>query len=183
MRKLVFGLLGLAALAAAYCAYPFWIASTLLHAVATRDRAVLEAYIDFPRVREGLKADFNAQLLKGVLADHGQPGATFGGAIATLIGPQVVETMVDALVTPAGLVQALAGHATMTGEDSGAIERRIRQNVRSARFIAPDTFSIALGEAGEPEENWVHVILSLSGFTWRVTSLRLPESSFPSLHG
>ena len=183
MRKIILGLLGLAVLAAAYCAYPFWVASALMDAVATRDRNALETYIDFPRVREGLKGDFNAQLLKGIAVPRGDPAAALGGAVATLVGPQVVETMVDALVTPAGLLQALAGHAALTGEDSRAIETRIRANVRSARFVAPDRFSIALGAADEPEENWVYVMMSLQGLTWRVTSLRLPEKAFPSLHG
>ncbi len=181
MRKLAAALACLAVLAAAYYAYPFWIASKLAHAVAVRDRDALEAYVDFPRVREGLKADLNAQLLAGALADNTHPGAALGGAIATLLGPKVVETMVDALVTPAGLVTALAGQAAVTGHDANDIEKKIRENVRSAGFIAVDRFAIALGDAGEPEDHWARVVLSLSGLTWRVTSLRLPDSAFPQL--
>ena len=181
MRKTAAALLGLAVLAAAYYAYPFWVANKLAHALAVRDRDVLEAYVDFPRVREGLKADLNAQLLKGVGQGTGGPGATLGGALATLIGPNVVETMVDALVTPAGLVQALAGQAAVTGADSNEVEKKIRENVRSAGFTAPDKFSIALGKPGALPDNWVHVIMSFTGLTWRVTALRLAENAYPSL--
>lgn len=93
-------LLGLAALW--YFASPAWTLSRMQAAAKAGDADALLAMVDLPALREDMKAELNAALMKQAANDQkAAAGAAFG---ALLIGP-----MVDAALTPAGIRAAMAG--------------------------------------------------------------------------
>jgi hypothetical protein len=121
-RKTVFvlgGTLGLV-LILFYFASPYWTLYQLKRAVDRNDGVFVADRVDFPQLRESFKGAVMANLAKeaakGEEDDIGALGAAFG---AMMVGP-----MVDALITPEGLIQMMQGRAmdAMPDEDPGTLE-------------------------------------------------------------
>lgn len=121
-RKTVFvlgGTLGLV-LILFYFASPYWTLYQLKRAVDRNDGVFVADRVDFPQLRESFKGAVMANLAKE--ATKGEEdgiealGAAFG---AMMVGP-----MVDALITPEGLIQMMQGRAmdAMPDEDPGTLE-------------------------------------------------------------
>lgn len=93
-------------LAAYLWASPYRFLRALQGAILEGDRARLERMVDFPRVREGLKSQIQAQLLK----EAGQAGEQnpFAG-LAYLLVAGMVDPLVDALISPEGLAALAPG--------------------------------------------------------------------------
>jgi hypothetical protein len=83
-------------------------------AVQRKDHSYVSAHVDFPQLRESLKGTFTAQMAKEVAATDTDGFEAFGAALgAMMIGP-----MIDALVTPEGLI------AMMLGTDPNEVKSR-----------------------------------------------------------
>ena len=65
-------------------------------------RMRFDAYIDYPAVREDLKAEIMAQLISGAQKDK----SGFGG-LGMAIGSAMIGPMIDGMVSPAGMRAAL----------------------------------------------------------------------------
>src|SRR5690606_37805082 len=82
--------------AAWYFLSPGYAMMQLRDAAVAGDKTELEARIDFPRVREGLKADLRARMAAEV-AEGGDRGiAALGGMLAM----GIVDGLIDGFVTP-----------------------------------------------------------------------------------
>src|SRR5690606_32199679 len=105
--KLVLGIA--AGLFVAYvAAAPYLTVYQMKSAAGRRDGEALSEHIEFPSVRQSLKDQMNAAFAKQISKDEAMkdsPFVAFGGAFAGMI----VERMVDAFVTPAGITQLMAG--------------------------------------------------------------------------
>jgi len=85
-----------------YFESPAWTLKGMKDAAQSHDADALNAYIDYPAVRESLKAELMARMMAGAQKDKsgfGALGMAFGSA---MMGP-----MIDALVSPAGMHAAL----------------------------------------------------------------------------
>jgi len=106
MKKTVIavGVLVLTYVAAA----PYITVYQIKAAAKTRNGEQLSEHIDFPSVRERMKSDLKAKFMDNVL--HGNvpnnPLAIFGSAFADTI----INKMVDAYMTPPGIIYMMAGH-------------------------------------------------------------------------
>jgi hypothetical protein len=92
---------------------PFVAAYRLISAIQEKDVEAVEAAIDFPAVRENLKADMNTQMASDLKPGDGfvQLGAMIGGAL--------VSHMVDSYITPQGLI--MLAHAA-SGPKQGPLD-------------------------------------------------------------
>lgn len=101
--------LALLALALAYVVATPWITVYRMKAaIEQHDGAALAAHIDLPSVRQSLKDQINERVqrdLSGNSGTAGNPLATFGTALAGLL----VDKLVDATVTPAGISELMEG--------------------------------------------------------------------------
>lgn len=88
--------------AAWYIASPGWTLHQMKAAADGNDPAALDAYIDYPALREDLKADLTAQ----VMAEARKDQSGFGG-LGAAIGAAFIGPVIDGLVTPAGMRAAL----------------------------------------------------------------------------
>lgn len=105
-RVLLIGVAAAAVLAAATSyASPWWRVHQLHAAVAERDAARVSEFVDFPALRASVKAELMAGMDAGSLAQEARenPFAAFGKAMARA----VIDPVVDALVTPAGVLAML----------------------------------------------------------------------------
>lgn len=95
----VLGLIGL------FTAAPLLSLVRMGNAARNRDVKTFVSYIDFPRVRENLKADLNAQMLEKMTKDPEKN--SIGTGFAAMLGPTVINNMIDAYVTPASVERML----------------------------------------------------------------------------
>jgi hypothetical protein len=156
-------------------AAPYITAHRMKAAAEARDGGALSEHIEFPSVRQSLKDQMNAKVL-GEMAKNDldeTPLATFGAALAGM----VVDRMVDAYVTPAGVTQMMTGekpNPVKAVDPSETPERRPFDDA-SMSYASLNKFVVAVpGEEGE-----VQFVLRRRGFGWMVTEILLPTAPAP----
>lgn len=167
MRRLVLLFL---ILLAAYAGYPYLTLYWLNQALLTDDAQTLARIVDFPRVRDDLKADVKSDVYaKTREAAEKRPilGA-FGEALAKLFAPSLVDNTVDTMVTPEAIL-----------DSPTVVERRKRDEsffdfVAYAFFASPTTFKLDLKDPEKPDSPTVTGIMELSGLRWRLVGVDLP---------
>jgi hypothetical protein len=105
-KKWLIGLALLLVVAAAswYFASPAWTLRQMATAAEAGDAERLGAYVDFPAVRESTKSQLKAQLV-GEMAGRNTQGFE---ALGAMIAMQMIDPMVDAIVTPEAMKTAFA---------------------------------------------------------------------------
>ena len=99
----------LAVLVIAYLAAgPYITVYHLRMAAKERDASALSEYVDFPRVRQSLKDQINARLLNKMASNSDAKDNPFG-VLASAFAGTIVDKMVDAYMTPEGLVGLMSG--------------------------------------------------------------------------
>ncbi|HTI66180.1 MAG TPA: DUF2939 domain-containing protein [Caulobacteraceae bacterium] len=102
-----------------YVLSPFQAFADLAEAGRTGDRGRLEALVDFPAVRDGLKTQLNTRLSTALSSDRALSDGPFG-ALGALLGPTVVDQVVDAAVTPDGVAAIIrSGRAPLSDVTGG----------------------------------------------------------------
>lgn len=85
---------------------PHLAVSGMKSAAEAKDAAKLSRYVNFPALKESLKADFNAKLASEVAKEtDGNLFAVLGAALAAAF----INPMIDALVTPESLAMMMKG--------------------------------------------------------------------------
>jgi hypothetical protein len=92
----------LIALAIWFVLTPYLTLWNMRNAAYNRDATTFCSYIDFPVLRENLKAEINARMLFELNKDEKLKSDLFAG-LATIAGPSIVNNMVDGYVTPAAI--------------------------------------------------------------------------------
>ncbi|GAA6740017.1 DUF2939 domain-containing protein [Thermus oshimai] len=141
----------------AYFAAPYLALRGLAQAVERQDPQALERYVDFPRVREALKADLNAALVK----EMGKTQDPFAG-LGLLFAMGMVNTLADALLTPEGLAALGTGMEPGEAPPEEARKWRLRWEGLGRVFVH------------HPEDPSTGLVMERQGLRWRVVRLRLP---------
>jgi hypothetical protein len=87
---------------------PYWTVHQMRSAAKDRDGEALSEHIDFPSVRQSLKEQVNAMMMKEMSTKaelKENPFAALGMAFASTL----VDKTVDTFVTPAGITQLMSG--------------------------------------------------------------------------
>jgi len=196
-RKLwiIGGAIALTALVIAYFASPLLAFRALAQAAEAGDRDRLERTVDFPAVRASLREQLNARLIGALQRD---PALTEGpfGALGALLGPSIVDQVVNATVTPEGVAAMVrSGRAPLSDLDrpepppppvipqgEGAEPPpppALTQSSRSTRFAYEglDRFkaTIVTSEAPQAPLGWVMERRGL--FAWKLVAIELPPES------
>lgn len=85
-----------------YLASPGWTLHQMKAAADANDADTLNSYIDYPTLREDLKAEVREQMIAEAKKDK----SGFGG-LGVAIGTAVIGPVIDGLITPAGVRAAL----------------------------------------------------------------------------
>lgn len=103
MKKVLLSAVGLAVLAGAYVAYPYYSVNRLGDAVSAGDPEKLQVLVDWDSVRGGLETDLNTLLTGAVTQSVGDsPGRAMGQIVLEVLGPKVIENAVQTYTTPEG---------------------------------------------------------------------------------
>ena len=150
--------------AVGYVAYPFWTLHRIEAAIHDRDVAALEALIDWPARRAGFKSDIKAVMIAAP-ADDGV--ALFG----RLVTGALLDQMIDTYVT-----------ASWLARDEG-VRTRLRERVRQTGFETLTRFGVEMSAPHADFEKPLTIVayLSLVGFEWKLTRVRLPPELLQSM--
>lgn len=183
MKKWLVVIVAVLALAAGWIAAgPFLTIHAIRGAVQEQDTARLSEHVDFPALRANLKLQIDNYVVRRAGPDM---QASLLGAIALRLASGATGGIVDVMATPAGLAAVMEGRnfwhrldGQRTTDDiyTPAPPRDPLEGARY-RFESPSRFTATVSNAdGEP----VVFVLTRSGFTWKVSDVRLPLESSPT---
>jgi hypothetical protein len=145
-----------------YFESPAWTLKGMRDAAQSRDGDALNAYIDYPALRESLKAELMARMMTEAQKDKsglGRIGMAFGSAI---MGP-----MIDGLVSPAGMRAALIAEGQ---QNAGAAASAL--HVPEKPVMVRHGFSEFVVTTKEQPDSGL--IFKRHGLSWKLSGVELP---------
>lgn len=181
MKKwMILPLLALLALLGWIAAGPFMTIHAIGEAIQAQDSAALSRHVDFPLLRQNLRAQVEDALARRMgpdLLDSPLAGVAMGMA------NQAAGGLVDAVATPAGIGAILEGRGLLHRISGGGIDpddayahRPPPDPLRDARyrFESPSRFTATVQTAtGSP----VVVVLLRQGLHWKLADIRMPPAT------
>ncbi|WP_011588132.1 MULTISPECIES: DUF2939 domain-containing protein [Alcanivorax] len=155
-------------------AAPFITVYQMKSAAENYDGEALSEHIEFPSVRQSLKDQMNVMFAKQMTEDEemkDNPFAVLGAAFAGVM----VDKMVDAYVTPAGITQLMAGEKPQPGagqgdDSTGSAERNPWEDA-SMSYESFDKFVVKAKGADGGDGKFV---LRRQGIGWKLTEIIIP---------
>jgi hypothetical protein len=176
-RLIVGGVLLLAVAVGVFVLSPWWSLAGLARAAITADKQRLALYVDFPRVRENLRAQFNAQMAASMAEEmQDNPFAALG----TLIGSAVVDKAVEAFVTADGFAHLMQEAMRDNRADTEPTPSQAEVALRLYDKVGLEWLSLSAIKVWLLDENGqtaTTLLLERSGLTWRVVDIELPDLS------
>ena len=175
MKKIIaLGAVLVAVLGGIYFGSAYWATSNLKDAVLSGDSLQIERAVDFPSVRESLKSQMTQALTDKMENDPELADNPFAG-LGMLLAPAIIDTAIDAYVTPEGLAKAMQGKRP--NEESESASEDVAFDYET-EWVDSDLFRVRIldedtGEAGPS------LIFERRGFaTWKLIKLELPPETF-----
>jgi hypothetical protein len=170
MRK---WLIGAILVAAAYIGCPYLTLYWIDHALLTGDEAALESLVDWPSVRQELKADVKLALIEAAQAGLGKNSfaGVFGGALTALLVPTLVDSAVEEWVTPE---KVLNSEVVVKHRQE---QKSFADFVTYTFFTSPTEFRVDLKDPNDADSPTITALMRLTGLRWRVVSIKLPPVS------
>lgn len=185
MKKLLAATAVLAALASVYILSPFVTVWSIREAIRSGDAAYLERKLEWPTVRETLRASLTEYAVGPTPVAAGVTPARPGlwQRIKAGISRRAVDNMVASYVTPEGLPQLFGMRQfyreNISGEAAAAAmlpwhERATGfwSRIKRAVFHTPTKFEIEIADRNDPSRHYIG-LLELRGLEWKLTELRL----------
>lgn len=152
---------------------PYFVLGHIRQAAKRGDRDALAELIDFPALRENLKASLNAHAVKSMSEQGDNPFAGLG----LLLAGAFVDRVVDAYVTPSGIAMLASGQRP-DADDSAAGPGHDRVVKVTQRYRSPSVF-LATVPADSSGETGITFVLHRRGLAWVLTDIRLPTLGDP----
>jgi hypothetical protein len=152
-------------------ASPYITVYQMKSAAERHDGEALSEHIEFPSVRQSLKDQMNAMIMKEMAKDEmkDNPFAALGAAF----GGFMVDKMVEAYVTPTGITGLMAGEQpklTEGGESTGSSARKPLSDA-SMSYESLNKFVVKVkGDNGEE----ARFVLRRRGISWKLTEIIMP---------
>jgi len=137
-------------------ASPYLALGGIRKAILNNNPTVLERYVDFPRVRDSLKAQLNAAMMEEVQKDDTR-FAALGMALAT----NLINSVVDAYVTPEGLASVGTSQEPKKGDLAAIQQWQIKRQGFSRVLIHPK------------DNPYDGLVMERQGMSWKVVRLQI----------
>ncbi|WP_298145806.1 DUF2939 domain-containing protein [uncultured Acinetobacter sp.] len=173
-KKVIAGVVALLIIVLAYIyASPYLVLNTIKKAAQQGDSEKVSAYVDYPSVRQSLKDQMNAHLMKDVVSDKADGWEAFGAMVATTM----VEKVVDSLVSPQGLTLMMQGKdfkdTLQNHQQSGIEQSEDKPKLEySTRYLSMNMFEATLKNLNN--NKMLKVIMERDGLSWKVKKFVLP---------
>jgi hypothetical protein len=145
-----------------YFESPLWTLKGIKDAAQSRDSDALNGYIDYPALRESLKAELMARMMAEAQKDE-----SGFGALGMAIGSAMMGPMIDALVSPAGMRAAL-----LANRQANAAPAASALQVPEKPVIVRRNFSeFVVTSKGQPNGG---LVFKRHGLSWMLSGVELP---------
>lgn len=151
-------------------------------AIKDRDADKINDYIDHAALRQSLKDQFNAMIMKKRIKDAaGDPFTALGVGMASMFA----EKMVDSMFPPAGISMMIGKQTDATQKGNG--EQQTIKDENSQNFLRRASFDyqslsrfVVKIKSEKNEKDEVKLIFARDGISWKLSSVELPTSPFDS---
>lgn len=152
-----------------YVASPGWTLHQMKAAADANDPGALNAYVDYPALREDLKAEVVGQMTAA--ANRDKSGL---GGIGLAIGSAMAGPVIDGLVTPAGMRAAL-----IAKRDQAQVEAAPK--AASALHVPDDPVIVRRGLSeflvASKRRPTSGLVFKRHGLSWQLSGVELPPTS------
>jgi DUF2939 family protein len=145
-----------------YFESPAWTLKGIKDAAQSHDADALNAYIDYPALRDSLKAELMARMMA-----EGQKGTSGFGALGMAFGSAMMGPMIDGLVSPAGIRAAL-----LASRHENAPPAASALHVPEEPVIVRRNFSEFLVTAKDRPNSGL--VFKRHGLSWMLSGVELP---------
>lgn len=174
-----------------WIAWPYYALLSLFQALREGDVPTLETRIDWNALRQALRGDLNARLLQNLRKSGPNDGTATG--FAALLGPAVINQMIDGYVTPQAIATLGrpekptpdASDHTHNFDKSVSLARQVHWNQINYAFFSggPFTFRVDVLPPNDPPLRApVRLEFDWNG-DWRLTRIVLPDDIFKGKDG
>ena len=151
-----------------YLASPGWTLHQMKAAADANDADALNSYIDYPALREDLKAEIMGQMMAEAKKDR----SGFGG-LGLAIGTAVIGPVIDSLVTPAGMRAALTAKRDQA-QTKAAPQAASALRVPDDPVIVRRGFSEFLVTSKRQPRSGL--VFKRHGLSWKLSGVDLPPN-------
>lgn len=136
------------------------------------DAARVAGYVDFPALKQDLKAGYNAKLAPGsAQGKKSNPLVALGGKMTAA----VVDPMVEALVTPEGLVKVFKGDNPLPSRKARRTKPSEPEPDISTSYESFNRFVVTIRKKGASDGQTGLVFNRYGLFGWKLSAVRLPR--------
>lgn len=160
--------LAAAAFACWYFYSPTYTLQEMKAAAQGNDSDAFSSYIDYPALREDMKAELMAQLIRESRKDK----SGFGG-LGVAIGSAMIGPIVDGMVSPAGIRAAfIANRAKPSGKVGKAAMKPFE--LQDKPVIVRRSFSEFAVTSQKPDQG--AMVFTRHGLGWKLSGIDLPST-------
>lgn len=161
-------------------ASPYLVLRNMQSAAQQGDSEKLNQYIDYPSVRQSLKDQLNAHMLKELKQEHNNEFAALGAMLAT----SMTDTLLDAVITPTGVGLMLQGKNLNPSHMPNANASAAQQQEQSEEKVDYKTYYTSMNRFvvdvsnKQRHDQRVKVIMERDGLSWKLKELIVPLDNY-----
>lgn len=140
----------------------------------------LNQYIDYPSIRQSLKDQLNAHMLKELQQEKNKEFAALGAMLAT----SVTDTLLDTVITPTGVGLMLQGKnlnpSHISNDNSGAEQQQDQTEDKvdyKAYYTSMNRFVVDVSNKQHHDQR-IKVIMARDGLSWKLKELIIPLDNY-----
>lgn len=174
-KKFVFLGLIVVALGIGFYFTPHFSIYNLKKAADNKDSVALSDYVDYPSLRESLKANINAKMAKEVFKEkESNPFQVLGAALATLF----IDRMIEVFITPESIAIMMNGEKPRLEKTESVQNSKTsseESNIETLRSYENfNRFVVKIKKKDSPEGP-IELVFKRDGIiSWKLSALRLP---------
>lgn len=138
----------------------------------------LNQYIDYPSVRQSLKDQLNAHMLKELRQENNNEFAALGAMLAK----SMTDTLLDTVITPTGVGLMLQGKnlnpshmpSSNSTEQTTPQEEKVEYN---AYYTSMNRFVVDVNNKQRHDQR-VQVVMERDGLSWKLKELIIPLDQY-----
>jgi len=166
-----------------FYATPYFAFRNMRIAAENKDTETLNSYVDFPSLKESLKANLNDKIARDSGGrEDGDAMDKLGAAIASAF----INPMIDAFITPDGLAMIVRGSIPDRKKSKRASEKKSEDSSgkkssrkdldmeTSMHYENFNSFVVVFKEKGAAEDQ-VHLVFKRYGvISWKLSAMKMP---------
>lgn len=149
---------------------PYYSVWALRSAAIEADTDGLQEYVDFPAVRESLKAQASAQIIQEMAESPDMRGNPFA-PLGAMLAPAVMDRLIEMMVTPDGVA------ALIRGQSPGGEPVEPSEDIEAdTSYVSIDRFRVSLRNTRTGVRGPTLVFARRGFATWKLIRIQIPST-------